>query len=112
MQLNFRCFRCLPFRVLTVLLISTLMPVEILSQQVNKPPVRQIIICVDGVGVSTINKMRAQGRFKLFHSPSRMISTFPSLTNAALSKILEPAGARMTGGYEDNFFDTSANKMR
>ena len=41
-----------------------------------------------------------------------MISTFPSLTNAALSQILEPAGARMTGGYEDNFFDTRANRMR
>jgi hypothetical protein len=56
--------------------------------------------------------MRAEGQFKTFRSPSRMISTFPSLTNAALSKILEPAGARMSGGYEDNFFDTEANRMR
>jgi hypothetical protein len=83
-----------------------------MSQTVNKPPSRHIIICVDGVGISTINKMRAQGHFKMFHSPSHMISTFPSLTNAALSKILEPAGARMTGGYEDNFFDTERNRMR
>ncbi len=112
MQFRFRYFRCSPFRVLKALLLSTLMPVQILSQTVNNPPARHIILCVDGVGVSTINKMRAQGRFKLFHSPSRMISTFPSLTNAALSTILEPAGAHMTGGYEDNFFDTSANKMR
>lgn len=88
------------------------MPHELLSQTVNEPTARHIIICVDGVGVSTISKMRAEGRFKRFHSPSRMISTFPSLTNAALSEILEPAGAGMTGGYEDHFFDTDANRMR
>jgi hypothetical protein len=32
------------------------------------------VICVDGVGFSTIGKMRAKGRFKSFHPPSRMIS--------------------------------------
>ena len=105
-------FRCLLFRALAILLISTLMPLEILSQAVEKPIARHIIICVDGVGISTISKMRAKGHFKNFHAPSHMISTFPSLTNAALSKILEPAGATMTGGYEDNFFDTKANRMR
>ena len=100
------------FRTVAVLLISTLMPLKILSQTVEKPAVRHVIICVDGVGFSTISKMRASGHFKLFRPPSHMISTFPSLTNAALSRILEPAGATMTGGYEDNFFDTEANKMR
>jgi hypothetical protein len=100
------------FRVLAVVLISTLMPLEIVSQVVQKPAARQVIICIDGVGLSTINKMRAEGHFKMFRPPSHMISTFPSLTNAALSKILEPAGATMTGGYEDNFFDIEANRMR
>lgn len=97
---------------LAVLIIASLMPLDILSQVEHKPASRQVIICVDGVGISTISKMRANGHFKSFHSPSHMISTFPSLTNAALSKILEPAGATMTGGYEDNFFDTEANRMR
>ena len=100
------------FRALAILLTSTLMPLEILSQVAPKPAVRHVIICVDGVGFSTISNMRAKGHFKMFHHPSHMISTFPSLTNAALSKILEPAGATMTGGYEDNFFDTEANRMR
>ena len=40
-----------------------------------------------------------------------MISTFPSLTNPAFSEILGPAGARLTGGYEDQFFDVEANRM-
>lgn len=108
----FSSFRRLVCLVLVMVLTSTLMPLEILSQVVHKPAARQVIICIDGVGVSTISKMRAQGHFKSFHSPSHMISTFPSLTNAALSRILEPAGAMMTGGYEDNFFDTAANRMR
>lgn len=108
----FSSFGCLVFRALAILLISTLMPLNALSQAVDKPAPRRVIICIDGVGFSTISKMRAEGHFKIFKPPSHMISTFPSLTNAALSKILEPAGATMTGGYEDNFFDTEANRMR
>lgn len=76
------------------------------------PGARHLIICVDGVGFSTIQKMRAEGRFKTFREPSRMISPFPTLTNLALSEILRPAGASAPAGYEDNFFDVDANKMR
>ena len=74
-------------------------------------PIKHLIICVDGVGFSTVKQMRANGSFKLFHPPSRMISSFPSLTNAAISKILAPAGAGMMAGYEDSYFDPVANKM-
>ncbi len=88
------------------------MPIDAFAQSEIASPARHIIICVDGVGISTINKMRADGRFKLFRPPSHMISTFPSLTNSAMSEILEPAGANMTAGYEDTFFDIGANKMR
>ena len=112
MKRPFQFYGCRFFTTLVVLLISTPMPSKILSQTVRTPPSRHVIVCVDGVGISTINKMRAEGRFKMFHSPSHMISTFPSLTNAALSKILEPAGAGMTGGYEDNFYDAESNRMR
>jgi len=88
------------------------MVLQIVSQVVATPAVRHLIICIDGVGFSTISKLRAQGRFKIFNPPARMISTFPSLTNLALSKILEPAGASMACGYEESFFDTEANRMR
>ena len=112
MKRTFRFYGCRVFTTLVVLLVSTSMPFKIFSRTASTPPSRHVIVCVDGVGISTINKMRAEGHFKMFHSPSHMISTFPSLTNAALSKILEPAGAGMTGGYEDNFFDTENNRMR
>ncbi len=97
---------------LTLSLAATLMPVAAFSQVNDPPAARHVIICVDGVGISTINRMRAEGRFKMFHPPSHMIAPFPSLTNAAMSEILEPAGANMTAGYEDNYFDVGGNKMR
>ena len=73
---------------------------------------RHLIICVDGVGFSTIEKMRAKGRFGKFQSPARMISPFPSLTNLSLSEILEPAGAKASAGYEDSYFDKEKNSIR
>lgn len=94
-----------------LLLVLTLTPVRFLGQE-RQQPERHIIICVDGVGISTINKLRARGHFKMFRAPSRMISTFPSLTNQAISTILQPAGARTAIGHEDNYFDLQANKMR
>lgn len=95
-----------------LLLIAKLMPSGATAQQRSESAPRHIIICVDGVGISTINKMRAEGRFQMFRPPSRMISPFPSLTNLSLSEILEPAGAHPTAGYEDNYFDAESNTMR
>ncbi len=82
------------------------------AKDVESAAVRHLIICVDGVAYSTIEKMRAEGRFKLFRQPARMIAPFPSLTNLALSEILKPAGASEAVGYEDNYFDVEHNKMR
>jgi hypothetical protein len=73
---------------------------------------RELIVCIDGVGFSTIEKMRAEGHFKNFKQPSRMISPFPTLTNVSLTEVLGPAGASKSAGYEDNYFDVSGNKMR
>src|SRR5687767_2909067 len=70
---------------------------------------QHIIICVDGVGTSTINKLRDEGHFKMFGPPSQLITTFPSLTNQAISTVLRPAGAKPAHGYEDSYFDVGAN---
>ncbi|HEX8458028.1 MAG TPA: hypothetical protein VF656_12080 [Pyrinomonadaceae bacterium] len=78
----------------------------------SEPRVRHLIICVDGVAHTTIEELRREGRFKLFRDPSRMLAPFPSLTNLALAEILQPAGASEAPGYEDNYFDTTKNKMR
>ena len=62
----FLSLSCLLFHALATLVTSTLMPLEILSQTINEPTPRHIIICVDGVGISTISKMRAEGPFRRF----------------------------------------------
>jgi hypothetical protein len=78
----------------------------------NPKPTRHLIICVDGVGFSTIEKMRAEGKFPSFRNPARMIAPFPTLTNVAMTEILGPVGATEAAGYEDNFYDVGSNKMR
>ena len=108
-------------RLIALTLVLSLCAAAAFSQEVSstataspKPglPKRHIIICVDGVGISTISKLRAEGHFKMFRAPSRMITTFPSLTNQAISTVLRPAGAKPANGHEDNYFDIGVNKMR
>ena len=103
--------------VLLLLLLAHVAGLQVKAQTSVAPesggePVRHLIICVDGVSFTTIEEMRAEGRFKLFRAPSRMIAPFPSLTNLALGEILKPAGAGEAVGYEDNYFDVERNKMR
>jgi hypothetical protein len=84
------------------------------SEQKTTPTAqtRRLIICVDGVGFSLIEKMRGEGRFKQFRAPGRMIAPFPTLTNVAMTEILTPVGAEPAPGYEDSFFDLEKNRMR
>ncbi len=108
-SLKFTTHAVSPFVIVALLLAGQPGPVR---AQKSRGEARHIIICVDGVGFSTIQKMRAEGRFKSFGEPARMISTFPTLTNLSMTDILEPAGAGETPGYEDNYFDAGANKLR
>jgi hypothetical protein len=103
--------RNLKYFTAILLIVLTMTPARSFSQEIPTAE-RHIIICVDGVGISTIIKLRSKGHFKMFRAPSRMISTFPSLTNQAISTILSPAGAKPAIGHEDNYFDLRANKMR
>jgi hypothetical protein len=106
-------FRRFTFFFLLTHLVGLQLPARaFVVPETNEATVRHLIICVDGVAFSTIEEMRAEGRFKLFRSPSRMIAPFPSLTNLALGEILKSSGASEPLGYEDNYFDTTQNKMR
>lgn len=86
-------------------------PAAVLAEEESKQS-RHLIICIDGIGFTTIQKMRERGRFKNFSEPARMISPFPTLTNVAMADILEPAGALTPAGYEDSYFDVEKNRMR
>lgn len=85
---------------------------RIVAHEKSAAPARHLIICVDGVGFSLIEKMRGEGRFKQFREPARMVAPFPTLTNVSMTEILTPVGAVESPGYEDSFFDVERNRMR
>lgn len=106
-------FRQFTFFFLLAQLVGLQLPARAAAfDETDGTTVRHLIICVDGVAFATIEEMRAEGRFRHFRAPSRMVAPFPSLTNLALGEILKPAGAVEPPGYEDNYFDTAKNKMR
>ncbi len=67
-----------------------------------------LIFALDGVPYDVMAELTDQGYFKGFYKPGRLISTYPSLTRPAFSKIL--IGGKPFG-YERLYFDTKANKM-
>lgn len=69
---------------------------------------RRLVLVLDGVPYETIAELKAEGRFRRFHQPARMVSTFPSLTNPAMVEILNHDDSP---GYEDHFYDRERNRL-
>jgi hypothetical protein len=69
---------------------------------------RRLVIVLDGVPYQTVAELRAEGRFRRFKNPARMISMFPSLTNVAMIEILQ---AGDSPGYEDHYYDRERNRI-
>ena len=69
---------------------------------------RRLVIILDGVPYETIAELKAEGRFRRFNAPARVISTFPSLTNPAMVEILHHEDSP---GYEDHYFDRERNRL-
>jgi hypothetical protein len=71
-------------------------------------PPRRLVLIVDGVPFTALARVRAEGRFRAFKEPARMIATFPSLTNLSIIEIL---GAPDSPGYEDHYYDRELNRL-
>lgn len=69
---------------------------------------RQLYILLDGVPYQIIADMYEKGYFRLFHKPSRLISSFPSMTDVAFAEIfdLSPVLA-----YEASYYDFADAKL-
>src|SRR5215470_7659258 len=74
----------------------------------HSPKSRRLVVVLDGVPYQTIADLRAEGRFRRFKNPTRMISMFPSLTNVAMIEILQ---AEDSPGYEDHYYDREQNRL-
>jgi hypothetical protein len=69
---------------------------------------RELVVMLDGVPYEVMDSLWQAGHFRAFHTPARLISPFPSLTDVAFRSIWgDPPGP----GYEDRYFDPKANRM-
>lgn len=69
---------------------------------------RHLVVMLDGVPWPLVDSLWNEGHFRGFRSPSRLISTFPSITGVAFRDIWhEP----FTPGYEDRYYDRDRRRV-
>lgn len=71
-------------------------------------PDRTVVLAIDGIPHELFATLQAEGLFRAFHSASRLVAPFPSLTAVAFTEIL---GSAPPAAYEDRFFDPVANRI-
>ena len=83
-------------------------PQTVLLDEIPNPDVPHFIIALDGVPFEIINQLYQQGHFRLFYSPTKVISCFPGMTDLAFQRIFHAAQPL---AYQAKHFDRSANRM-
>ena len=68
-----------------------------------------LVLALDGVPYDLMSELHDEGFFKGFHEPGRLVSTFPSLTRPAFSRML--IGGKPFG-YERLYFDRQENRIK
>lgn len=68
-----------------------------------------LVLALDGVPYDLISELYDEGFFAGFHKPGRLVSTFPSLTRPAFSRML--IGGKPFG-YERLYFDRQENRVK
>ncbi|NQT56527.1 MAG: hypothetical protein HQ551_09895 [Desulfobacteraceae bacterium] len=68
-----------------------------------------LIFALDGVPYDVIKELHTEGYFKEFYEPGKLVSTFPSLTRPAFSRML--IGGKPFG-YERLYFDIEENRLK
>lgn len=68
---------------------------------------RRLVLGLDGVGYADMRRAQEAGRFGAFHPVSRLVSTFPSISDIAWSEIF---GTAPPPGYQRIYFDLEAGE--
>jgi len=84
-------------------------PDSLKEQSSNRANRLCLIFALDGVPYDIMAELHAEGYFKGFYEPGRLVSTFPSLTRPAFSKML--LGGKPFG-YERLYFDVKENRVK
>jgi len=69
---------------------------------------RKLAVCLDGVPYEDMAALWDQGYFREFCRPGRLISSFPSLSDVALTELLHTG---KVPGYENLYFDAQRNQI-
>jgi len=65
---------------------------------------RLLFLILDGIPIRTVTKVREQGAFDGWSQPVPMVSTFPSMTNVAITAMLSRHRVEPIAGYERRLF--------
>lgn len=74
----------------------------------GQEPARRLVLALDGIDYRDIVDARARGLFAQFRAPSRLISTFPSISDIAWHDILAVQPPR---GYQRIYYSNAYNEM-
>jgi len=70
---------------------------------------RTLVLAIDGVPFRVMEQARADGAFEGWPATSRMVSTFPSVTNVCFTMMFGAYGVEPARGYEVRYFDKERN---
>ena len=69
---------------------------------------RRLVLALDGIPYDVFVQLQAEGHFAAFRPASRMVSTFPALSDVAFAQI---EGSTPPSGYQTRHFDPAQGKM-
>ncbi len=75
----------------------------------TQKPRRRLAVCLDGVPFEDMAQLWDEGYFREFSRPAKLVSSFPSLSDIALTELLH---TEQVPGYENLYFDLHENRIR
>jgi len=75
---------------------------------IRLPFCRHVVFILDGMPYEVVQAYREQGGLRLFHDPSRLVSTYPDMTDLALADLMRSVPCI---GLEARYFDHRANRL-
>jgi len=69
---------------------------------------RHVVIILDGVGYDLLKDFYQAGHLRLFHPPSRVVATYPALTDLCFEDFL---GLEPVKGMEARYYDRAKNRI-
>lgn len=70
---------------------------------------KTLLVMLDGISFSLVEQLYAEGRFRLFHPPGRLIGGFPTVTDTIFADFFETP---RPFGYEAAYYDYQAGRKQ